>query len=377
MTLSARLALTPGVQLVLIWGERLSWGRGYLVHVRPCPVEGGLSKDPLIAATQINQAMEALVRECPAQYIWSYDRYKQPQGSAAATTELGRRCLIDRAAPHELHADDTTETTAAPALQHQLELADWLLAVHARTGLCCPCPGCVAWAGWWDTCCICSPASAAASRGPTGPCVFPQQSEAERRQAVRQHFVVFAQSWLDRGWIWGAERSHWCARASSWSAIWRRCPTRARWPFLRPHFVGLDAGGAALSLAFSRNFISLYARQRNVAIDQWVRAGRLKYGSVRLVEKHESLRTLVQALRSGEALYLLPDMDLGPTDSVVCAVFWRPSGHGAHPAPPGATGTRPRGAGDQPNHARGLRSHGFAGLDRLPDGRCRLPIPRS
>jgi Kdo2-lipid IVA lauroyltransferase/acyltransferase len=89
MTLSARLALTPGVQLVLIWGERLSWGRGFLVHVRPCPVPGGLSKDPLVAATQINQAMEALVRECPAQYIWSYDRYKRPKGTAptAPTTQ--------------------------------------------------------------------------------------------------------------------------------------------------------------------------------------------------------------------------------------------------------------------------------------------------
>ncbi len=41
MTLSARLAHTPGVQLVLIWGERLSWGRGYLVHVRPCRSRAG------------------------------------------------------------------------------------------------------------------------------------------------------------------------------------------------------------------------------------------------------------------------------------------------------------------------------------------------
>jgi KDO2-lipid IV(A) lauroyltransferase len=89
MTLSARLALTPGVQLVLIWGERLSWGRGFLVHVRPCRVDGGLSRDPQVAATQINQAMEALVRECPAQYIWSYDRYKQPKSAkpAAAPTD--------------------------------------------------------------------------------------------------------------------------------------------------------------------------------------------------------------------------------------------------------------------------------------------------
>ncbi|EWS62877.1 lipid A biosynthesis lauroyl acyltransferase [Hydrogenophaga sp. T4] len=69
------------MQPVLIWGERLSWGRGFLVHVRPFPglAEEGLSSDPQTAARQINQAMEMLVRESPAQYLWSYDRYKQPR----------------------------------------------------------------------------------------------------------------------------------------------------------------------------------------------------------------------------------------------------------------------------------------------------------
>jgi KDO2-lipid IV(A) lauroyltransferase len=73
---------------VLIWGERLSWGRGFLVHVRPFPgfAKDGLSGDPHTAALQINQAMESLVRESPAQYLWSYDRYKQPRASAPLET---------------------------------------------------------------------------------------------------------------------------------------------------------------------------------------------------------------------------------------------------------------------------------------------------
>ncbi len=83
MTLSGRLAHAGQVQILLSWGERLSWGRGYRVHVRPFePLNGGpLSRDPLEAATQINRAMEALVRECPAQYLWSYNRYKSPPRS--------------------------------------------------------------------------------------------------------------------------------------------------------------------------------------------------------------------------------------------------------------------------------------------------------
>lgn len=84
MTLSARLAQAGRVQILLSWGERLRWGRGYRVHVRPFDALNGgpLSTDAEEAARQINQAMEALVRECPAQYLWSYDRYKQPHRSA-------------------------------------------------------------------------------------------------------------------------------------------------------------------------------------------------------------------------------------------------------------------------------------------------------
>lgn len=92
MTLSSRLAHTCGAQLMLVWGERLSWGRGYLVHVRPFdPTHTQpLSADARQAALQINRAMEALVRECPRQYLWSYDRYKPPRGSPSAQPDPGQ-----------------------------------------------------------------------------------------------------------------------------------------------------------------------------------------------------------------------------------------------------------------------------------------------
>jgi KDO2-lipid IV(A) lauroyltransferase len=80
MTLSARLAHAARAQVLLAWGERLSWGRGYLVHVRTYDEAawGPLSTDATMAARQINQAMESLVQACPRQYLWSYDRYKSP-----------------------------------------------------------------------------------------------------------------------------------------------------------------------------------------------------------------------------------------------------------------------------------------------------------
>jgi KDO2-lipid IV(A) lauroyltransferase len=79
MTLSARLALQTGATLLLAWGQRLSWGRGYVVYV--APFGGVLSADVAAATLQINQAMERLVLQAPNQYLWGYARYKAPRDS--------------------------------------------------------------------------------------------------------------------------------------------------------------------------------------------------------------------------------------------------------------------------------------------------------
>jgi KDO2-lipid IV(A) lauroyltransferase len=77
MTLSVRLVQQTGAAVLLIWGERLSWGRGYRVHVQPLARD--LPADGAQAAGVINQAMETLILSCPQQYLWGYARYKQPR----------------------------------------------------------------------------------------------------------------------------------------------------------------------------------------------------------------------------------------------------------------------------------------------------------
>jgi KDO2-lipid IV(A) lauroyltransferase len=78
MTLSARLALQTGATVLLAWGERLPWGRGYVIHVRP--MQQTLAADMEQAAEQINRAMQALILQKPQQYLWGYARYKKPKG---------------------------------------------------------------------------------------------------------------------------------------------------------------------------------------------------------------------------------------------------------------------------------------------------------
>jgi KDO2-lipid IV(A) lauroyltransferase len=89
MTLAARLAQQTGAQVLSLWCERLPAGAGYVVRVSelPEPLPEPTGDDEavqLAAATAINRAMEALIRQNPGQYLWAYDRYKRPRGAGAA-----------------------------------------------------------------------------------------------------------------------------------------------------------------------------------------------------------------------------------------------------------------------------------------------------
>ncbi len=78
MTLAARLTET-GATVLMTWGERLPRGQGYRIHFsRPTRAFAG---DTLARAQQVNHEIETLVRQCPAQYLWGYNRYKQPAGA--------------------------------------------------------------------------------------------------------------------------------------------------------------------------------------------------------------------------------------------------------------------------------------------------------
>lgn len=85
MTLAARLVQQTGAVPLLVWGERLPRGTGYVVHVSA--FDETLPRDTpgqAESAAAINKAMERLVRRCPQQYLWGYDRYKTPRLAAAA-----------------------------------------------------------------------------------------------------------------------------------------------------------------------------------------------------------------------------------------------------------------------------------------------------
>jgi KDO2-lipid IV(A) lauroyltransferase len=70
MTLASKLAQKTGAKVFMAFGERVSWGRGYNIHIRAIE-SGGIN-----TATLLNAEIERTIRQCPTQYLWMYDRYK-------------------------------------------------------------------------------------------------------------------------------------------------------------------------------------------------------------------------------------------------------------------------------------------------------------
>lgn len=83
MTMIKRLQERSGAPVITMYAERLSKNNGFSLHFYR--FNEPLANDDMRAATQINEAMETLIRQCPTQYLWSYNRYKVPAGAHMAT----------------------------------------------------------------------------------------------------------------------------------------------------------------------------------------------------------------------------------------------------------------------------------------------------
>lgn len=76
MTLAGRLLESSGARVLLSYVVRRPHGDGYDIFFAP------LELNPAMPVTrQINSALEQIIRSCPEQYLWSYNRYKAPPGS--------------------------------------------------------------------------------------------------------------------------------------------------------------------------------------------------------------------------------------------------------------------------------------------------------
>jgi KDO2-lipid IV(A) lauroyltransferase len=79
ITLVQRMQTVRNSPIFTVGLERLPNGKGYYFHV--VPMNEPLPENPEAAAAQMNEALEAMIRKMPTQYLWGYNRYKQPRAS--------------------------------------------------------------------------------------------------------------------------------------------------------------------------------------------------------------------------------------------------------------------------------------------------------
>lgn len=149
---------------------------------------------------------------------------------------------------------------------------------------------------------------------------FPQWSQQELSRQTRQVFIRFAQSWLDRGWLWHASDAVLRRRLRLEGSV-QELDGADPTILFAPHFMGLDAAWTALTQQVPRRFVTIYSPQMNAQADAWIYAGRQRFGQPEMVARLDGAKPIIAAVRAGEPLYLLPDMNFDPSESLFVPFF--------------------------------------------------------
>lgn len=149
---------------------------------------------------------------------------------------------------------------------------------------------------------------------------YPEWPEERRRAVARQSFVYFSQAFLDRAWLWHGDPEVVRQRLHI-SGATQDLTREGAVVMFAPHFYGMDAGGSAVMQQIDRPACTIYTTQPDEVLDAWMQRGRKRFGDATLLSRTQGVKPIVRALREGKMLYLLPDMDFGPSESVFVPFF--------------------------------------------------------
>lgn len=155
---------------------------------------------------------------------------------------------------------------------------------------------------------------------------FPGMSESERYELGLRHFKMLGRNAVELSiMVWGSEEQLLRLVRHEGLDYLRHAADRGE-PviILAPHFIGLNMGGIRVAYECPGS-ASIYSRQKNPVLDRIFLRARTRFGNPVLVSRQEGLRAVIRVIRSGKALYFLPDMDFGPRDSIFSPFFGVPA----------------------------------------------------
>ena len=155
---------------------------------------------------------------------------------------------------------------------------------------------------------------------------LPELDAAARARLVREHFSWLGRSIVERGLLWYAPRERIQSLIEVEGDVHLAERTDAPVMWLVPHFMALEAAGAAVQLCQKRRAASIYQRQSNAVFDAAVRRGRQRFGGSELFTRQDSAKPLLRAIRQqGLGFFNLPDMDFGVKDAAFVPFFGVPA----------------------------------------------------
>lgn len=148
---------------------------------------------------------------------------------------------------------------------------------------------------------------------------FPGLSESERIVLAKRHFSALGRAFLDRSVLWYAPEARVKQFVRLESLELYDAAKKAPLLLLAPHFVGMDMGG--VRIVIDGKLATMYGKQKNAALDDAIRRGRVRFGEPTVISRQDGIRPVIRALRDGTPFYYLPDMDLGPKESIFAPFF--------------------------------------------------------
>ena len=167
---------------------------------------------------------------------------------------------------------------------------------------------------------------------------FPNLNEKEIDSLALEHWKLFGRSVLERSRIWLGSGKQITDIVTIKSAI--TLGDRKPRLLINPHFVGLEGGFMALSVLASQHDwpkgAGLYQKMKNPFFNQKMIEWRNRFGG-KSIERQSRLRDLIREIQTGNFIFIAPDIDLGPRDSVFVPFFWHTNQYHHFRITPGKT----------------------------------------
>jgi Kdo2-lipid IVA lauroyltransferase/acyltransferase len=155
---------------------------------------------------------------------------------------------------------------------------------------------------------------------------FPEMPERERSALGLRHFRMLGRNAVELSMmVWGSEEQLLrLVRHEGLEHLREAAANGQPVIVFAPHFIGLNMGGIRVAHEWPGS-ASIYSRQKNPVLDRLFLKARTRFGNPVLVSRQEGLRAVIRVIRSGKALYFLPDMDFGARDAIFSPFFGVPT----------------------------------------------------